>query len=60
MERNYVTVTQCTVASRLDYCNVMLYGAPAATLSMLHRVQNNWSELSVSVEVEPMPYRSYC
>jgi len=29
------------VASRLDYCNAMLYGAPANTFDVLQRAQNN-------------------
>ena len=29
------------VGSRLDYCNAMLYGSPAATLDVLQRAQNN-------------------
>ena len=29
------------VASRLDYCNAMLYGAPATSLDVLQRAQNN-------------------
>jgi len=29
------------VGSRLDYCNAMLYGAPAATFDVLQRAQNN-------------------
>ena len=35
------TVACSIVASRLDYCNAVLYGAPAATLDVLQRVQNN-------------------
>ena len=30
-----------SVPSRLDYCNAILYGAPAATLDVLQRAQNN-------------------
>ena len=30
------------VASRLDYCNAMLYGAPAATFNILQQQQNKW------------------
>ena len=29
------------VASRLDYCNAMLYGAPANAFDVLQRAQNN-------------------
>ena len=29
------------VASRLDYCNTILYGAPQSSLDKLQRVQNN-------------------
>jgi len=35
------TVACSIVSSRLDYCNAMLYGAPAATLDVLQRAQNN-------------------
>lgn len=35
------TVACSIVASRLDYCNAILYGAPAATFDVLQRVQNN-------------------
>jgi len=31
------TVACSIVGSRLDYCNAMLYGAPAATLDVLQR-----------------------
>jgi len=35
------TVACSIIGSRLDYCNAMLYGAPAATLDVLQRAQNN-------------------
>ena len=35
------TVAYSTVASRLDYCNALLSGAPAATFDKLQRAQNN-------------------
>jgi len=35
------TVACSIVGSRLDYCNAMLYSAPAATLDVLQRAQNN-------------------
>jgi len=35
------TVACSIVGARLDYCNAKLYGAPAATLDVLHRAQNN-------------------
>ena len=35
------TVACSIVASRLDYCNALLCGAPAATFDRLQRVQNN-------------------
>ena len=35
------TVACSIVASRLDYCNAILYGASAATFDVLQRVQNN-------------------
>jgi len=36
------TTIECSiVATRLDYCNLLLYGAPEATLDKLQRAQNN-------------------
>ena len=35
------TVACSIVASRLDYCNALLFGAPAATFDVLQRAQNN-------------------
>jgi len=35
------TVACSIVASRLDYCNALLYGALAETLNKLQRAQNN-------------------
>jgi len=35
------TVACSIVGSRLDYCNVMLCGAPATTFNVLQRAQNN-------------------
>ena len=35
------TVACSIVGSRLDYCNAMLYGAPAATFDVLQWAQNN-------------------
>ena len=34
-------IVACSIATRLDYCNAVLYGALAATLNKLQRVQNN-------------------
>jgi len=49
------TVACGIVVSRLDYCNAMLYGAPAATFDVLQRAQNYLPESSASEEVEPTP-----
>jgi len=35
------TVACSIVASRLDYCNALLYGAPETTFDKLQRAQNN-------------------
>ena len=40
-----MTVACSIVGSRLDYCNAMLYGAPAATLDVLQRAQNNLAKV---------------
>ena len=39
-------IVACSIiASRLDYCNAMLYGAPAATSDALQPVQNNLAKV---------------
>ena len=35
------TMASSIVASKLDYCNALLYGAPVATFDTLQHVQNN-------------------
>ena len=50
------TVAYSFVASRLDYCNAMLYRAPANTFDVLtsyNGLRTTWPESSVSAEVEP-------
>jgi len=36
-----VTLACTLILTRLDYCNSMLYGAPASNIQVLQRVQNN-------------------
>jgi len=36
-----VTLVCSLVLTRLDYCNSVLYGAPASSIQVLQRVQNN-------------------
>ena len=39
------TVACSIVAFRLDYCNAVLYGSPAATFDVLQRAQNNLARI---------------
>jgi len=48
------TVTCSIVASRLDYCNALLYGAPTATINKLQRGhRTNSPVLFASMEAAP-------
>ena len=55
------TVACSIVASRLDYCNPLLSGAPAATLDELQRAQNNLARVvsSARAGVAPTPDRCF-
>ena len=50
------TVACSIVASRLDYCNALLCGAPAARFDRLQRAQNK-PESSARAGVAPTPGR---
>jgi len=39
------TVASSIVASRLDYCNALLYGAPTAIINKLQQAQNNLARI---------------
>ena len=47
------TVACSIVTSILDYCNAMLYGAPATTFDVLQRAQNNLARVVCQRGVEP-------
>ena len=44
------TVACSIVASRLDYCNALLYDAPTATINKLQRAQNNLARVVCQCE----------
>ena len=55
-----VAQTACRiVASRLDYYNALLSGAPAATFDKLPRAQNNLAMWSARAVVAPTPGRCF-
>ena len=56
------TVACSIVASRLDYCNALLSGAPAASFDRLQRAQNNLARVvysSARAGVAPTPGRCF-
>ena len=53
------TVACSIVASRLDYCNALLSGAPAATFDKLQRAQNNLARVVSQSRVAPTPGRCF-
>ena len=48
-EDNTRTLVNAFVASRLDYCNSLLYGLPACSLKKLQRVQNTAAGLICNI-----------
>ena len=49
------TVACSIVASRLDYCNAIIFGAPSATFDTLQRAQNNLARVVCQRGVDQMP-----
>ena len=49
------TLAYNLISSRLDHCNSLLYGAPAATVDKLQSAQNNAARAVLSANGRPMP-----
>ena len=60
MNLNGMKPVACSiVASRLDYCNALLSGAPVATFVKLNRAQNNMARVISRAGVTPTPGRCF-